>query len=72
MPMAYTRTSLSRMSRFTAVTVVRLAVSFPSEITSRAFFAFCPFWASGIASATVSYMAVPPLGAIRPSARVSS
>ena len=39
-----------------------LAVSLPSEITSSAFLRFWPCCASGIASATASYIAVPPFG----------
>ncbi len=49
-----------------------LDVSLPSEMTTSAFLRCSPVCASGTAAATVSYIAVPPLGSIRPSARLSS
>ena len=50
----------------------RLAVSLPSEITTSAFFMYWPRCASGTASTMVSYIAVPPFGTMRPSARDKS
>ena len=69
--MAYTITSLSRISCFNSATLVWLEVSLPSEITTIAFLRCLPVSARGIASATPSYIAVPPLGEILPSARVN-
>ena len=50
---------------------VRLDVSLPSEITTIAFLRLWPCWASGIASATASYIAVPPAAVIVLNARLS-
>ncbi len=72
MPIAYTSTSLSRIRALTSRMSIVLDVSLPSEMMRSAFLRFSPRWASGIASSTVSYIAVPPFGVMRPSARVSN
>ncbi len=51
---------------------MRLFVSFPSDIRTSAFLRFCPACAIGTASATPSYIAVPPLGRTRASARLNA
>ena len=66
MPTAYTSTSVSRTSCLTSPTPTRLLVSLPSEMITTAFLRFCPPCAIGTASATASYIAVPPFGLTRP------
>ena len=46
----------------TSATPTRLLVSLPSEMMTIAFLRFCPLCAIGTASATASYIAVPPFG----------
>ena len=60
MPTAYTSTSDSRIICRRSSTCTSELVSLPSEITTSARLRLCPRCASGIASATVSYIAVPP------------
>ena len=70
MPMAYTITSVSRISCFTADRLVSLFVSLPSEINTMAFLRFWPVCAIGTASASASYIAVPPPAVMRPTTRL--
>ena len=67
-PSAYTSTSLSRMVCRSSPISTRLFVSFPSEMTRIAFLGCLPMLAMGTASATASYIAVPPAGLTRATA----
>src|SRR5262249_34184960 len=62
MPIAYTSTSVSRIICWSSRARVWRLGSLPSEITTSAFFRCVPDCAIGMASAIVSYIAVPPRG----------
>ena len=66
-PIAYASTSVERIIVLISRIVARLFVSFPSEITTIAFFRWRPVCASGTADATASYSDVAPRGRIRAS-----
>ena len=63
---------MSRIICLSSLTEVRELVSLPSDTISTAFFRWAPPCEIGTASATASYIAVPPAGLMRASRRLTS